>query len=321
MQIPDPIANLLIPAQLLNMEHYGCMHYPTTVSSSATVIKLAAPIDLRMYFCQRCLRKDKHRSIKQQKFRELCDALSIRPCTSRLAAVSEESAEPQVGNLDGAVDKSDGATNATTRVLTHVSDDSLDAFTRSMPARIYKRARKSTARLRAGLGNLSSHVKAATRMKRNSKESADEERLVRALISSNESRGSQETTDMIITILTTSSTSNLHLERPRRSDENVWSFLPLTSKSTTPRTSVESAGWASAIDSNDGAADARPSLDLKSFKDVSVTDASEARRDQFSRVRGFLPAKFGRDSAKGIAVPDVVMRGIRGQWRVSRGSA
>jgi len=303
------------------MEHYGCIHHSTDLSSSATVITLAAPIDLRMYFCQRCLRKDKHRSIKQQKFRELCDALSIRPCSSRLAAVSEESVEPQVGNLDGSVDKSDGTTNATSRVLTHVSDDSLDALARSMPARMYKRARTSTARLRAGLGNLSSHVKAATRMKRNSKESADEERLVRALISSNQSRGSQETTDMIITILTTPSTSNLQLERPRRSLESVWSFLPLTSKSSTPRPSVESAGWVSAIDSNDGAADTRPSLDLKSFKNVSVTDASEARRDPFSRVRGFLPARFGRDSARGTAVPDVVKRGIRGQWRVPGSSA
>lgn len=303
------------------MEHYGCIHNSTDLSSSATVIKLASPIDLRIYFCQKCLRKDKHRSIKQQKFRELCDALSIRPCSSRLAAVSEESVEPKVGNLDGSVDTQDGTTNATSRVLTHVSDDSLDAFTRSMPGRMYKRARTSTARLRAGLGNFSSHVKAATRMKRNSKESVDEERLVRALISSNESRGSQETTDMIIAILTTPSTSNLQVERPRKSIESVWSFLPLTSKSSTPRPSGESANWASAIDSNDGAVDARPSLDLKSFRATSMTDASEARRNPFSRVRGFLPAKFGRDSAKGFAVPNVVMRGLRGQVKIPKSSA
>jgi len=305
------------------MENYGCIHNSTNPTSYATVIKLACPIDLRIYFCQKCLRKDKHRSVKQQKFRELCDALSIRPCTSRLAAVSEESVEPQVDNLDGSVDKVDGTTNAASRVLTHISDDSLDALSKSIPARIYKRARTSTARLRAGLGNLSTHVKAATRMKRNSKESADEERLCRALVSSSESRGSQETMDMIMTILMTRTTSSLQvLERPRTSIESIWSLMPLLTKSPNVRLSTESASSASAIDvdTNDGAADAKSSLDLTSPRHMSVTDASEKRRDPLSRVRGFLPAKSGRDSANRIAVPDVVSRGIRGQWRASRSS-
>jgi len=299
------------------MENYGCIHNSTNPSSYATVIKLACPIDLRIYFCQKCLRRDKHRSVKQQKFRELCDTLSIRPCNSRLAAVSEESVEPQASNLDG-------TSKVTSRVLTHVSDDSLDALSKSMPARIYKRARTSTARLRAGLGSLSTHVKAATRMKRNSRESADEERLCRALISSSESRGSQETMDMIMTILMTRTTpSSPVLERPRKSIESIWSYMPLLTKSPSVRMSTESASSASAIDvdTKDGADDARSSLDLTSPRHMSITDASEKRRDPLSRVRGFLPAKSARDSAKDIAVPDVVSRGMRGQWRASRSSA
>jgi hypothetical protein len=174
--------------------------------------------DLRSYYRQNSLWRDKNRSLKQQTFRHICNELTKIPVTYRLATVTEEAQDLQdntllfdpVGNglwlsapqpeevLPPNIDfntsqQITGPLEETRRnIMMKISKAGLSALaTRSsfVAAKFTRRARASTARLRAHLTQVGSRVKDVAKLKRTARGEEDEQRLAFALLDSASTRG------------------------------------------------------------------------------------------------------------------------------------